>query len=158
MIHAREVLSNQFLASANDPSWYIPFLQATEGITEAQASWKPGAGMNSIAEITRHLIYWNETWQARYFKGHLDAVPSIGSNDLTFIVPAEATFAGLRAELAKVLLLWQELLAEERLDDRLEEPVGGFPGPAAWWEIVSNAAAHNAYHIGQIVVIRKLQA
>lgn len=153
MIQAKEVLGNQLLANANDPSWYIPFLQATEGITEKQACWKPGAAMNSIAELTWHLIYWNKTWQARYRKGHVDAVPPIGDNDLSFAVPAESSFAGLRAELEEVLLHWQELLAEECL----EESVGGFPEPAAWWEIISNVTTHNAYHIGQIMLLRKLQ-
>ncbi|MNE88931.1 hypothetical protein D3C80_1862880 [compost metagenome] len=52
-----------------------------------------------------------------------------------------------------MLLRWQTILAE----DSLEAQVTGFPEPAQWWEIISNAATHNAYHIGQIVYIRKLQ-
>jgi hypothetical protein len=51
-----------------------------------------------------------------------------------------------------VLLGWQPLLQE----DRLEAKAAGFPVSAQWWEIISNAAMHNAYHIGQIVFIRKL--
>lgn len=31
----------------------------------------------------------------------------------------------------------------------------GFLCRMEWWEIISNAAMHNAYHIGQIVFIRK---
>ncbi|PEO24713.1 DltD domain-containing protein, partial [Bacillus wiedmannii] len=28
---------------------------------------------------------------------------------------------------------------------------------AKWWEILANVTTHNAYHIGQIIYIRKLQ-
>jgi uncharacterized damage-inducible protein DinB len=153
MIHAKEVLEGQLLAGANDPSWHLPFIQAVEGITEEAALLKPGAGSNSIAELTQHLLYWNQTWQTRYEEGRIDVVPSIGDNNSSFILPENVTFAQLSAELLKVLLRWQELLSE----DSLETQVTGFPAPARWWEIISNAAMHNAYHIGQIVYARKLQ-
>ena len=32
-----------------------------------------------------------------------------------------------------------------------------FPVPAQWWAILGNVVTHNAYHIGQIIYIRKLQ-
>jgi uncharacterized damage-inducible protein DinB len=80
-------------------------------------------------------------------------VPFIGDNHQSFIIPDNATFAELRDRLIAVLLQWQELLTESKL----EQEVNGFPEPARWWEIISNAAMHNAYHIGQIVYIRKLQ-
>ncbi|MNB78190.1 DinB family protein [Paenibacillus camerounensis] len=153
MVHAREVLVNQLLASANDPSWYLPFMHAVEGMTEEEAFWKPGAGMHSIAELTQHLLYWNRTWQSRYEAGRMNAVPPIGDNNNSFILPENVPFGELKSGLLDVLLRWQTLLA----GDRLEAQVAGFPEPALWWEIISNAATHNAYHIGQIVYARRLQ-
>ncbi|MBY0009185.1 DinB family protein [Paenibacillus typhae] len=153
MIHAREVLASQLLAGANDPSWHLPFMQAVEGVTEEEAFWKPGAGLNSIAELTQHLLYWNKTWQTRYEAGRVDAVPPVGDNNNSFILPENVSFSELKSGLLAVLLRWQTLLAE----DSLEAQVNGFPEPALWWEIISNAATHNAYHIGQIVYARKLQ-
>ncbi|MDR2995752.1 MAG: DUF1572 domain-containing protein, partial [Bacillus cereus] len=38
-----------------------------------------------------------------------------------------------------------------------ESDVIGFPVSAKWWEVLSNVTTHNAYHIGQIIYIRKLQ-
>lgn len=152
MIHAKDVLASQLLANANDPSWHLPFIQAVEAVTEEEAFWKPGADVSSIAELTRHLLYWNETWQIRYREGRVDAVPPIGDNNRSFVIPADAAFSELRGRLLQTLLQWQTLLSEEKL----EEQVKGFPEPAAWWEIISNAATHNAYHIGQMVVIHKL--
>lgn len=153
MAHAHDVLLNQLLANANDPSWHVPFQQSVEHITEDEAFWTPANDSHSMAEIVQHLLYWNETWQTRYRESRMSAVSSIGDNQHSFIIPDNATFAELRDRLLAVLLQWQELLTEAKL----EQEVDGFPVPAKWWEIISNAAAHNAYHIGQIVYIRKLQ-
>ncbi|MCM3238811.1 DinB family protein [Heyndrickxia oleronia] len=153
MVHAKDVLSDQLLANANDPSWYLPFSDSVENLSEEEALWKPNENSNSIAEIVQHLLYWNETWQTRYQKSHLNAVPSIGNNNNSFIIPENKTFNDLKEELLKVLLQWQDLLTEEKI----ESNVIGFPVPAQWWAILGNVATHNAYHIGQIIYIRKLQ-
>lgn len=152
MVHAKDVLADQLLAGANDPSWHLPYMQAVENVTEEEAFWRPGEGLFSIAELTAHLLYWNATWQTRYREGHMDAVSPIKDNNLSFRLPPDTVFSELRGSLLQTLLNWQSLLSEEGL----EEQVNGFPEPAAWWEIISNAATHNAYHIGQIVLIRKL--
>ena len=62
------------------------------------------------------------------------------------------SFTELRQELLHVLLQWQELLTEEQLDASVE----GFPVEAKWWTLIGNVATHNAYHIGQIAYIRKM--
>lgn len=153
MVHAKDVLSDQLLANANDPSWYLPFSDSVENLSEEDALWKPNENSNSIAEIVQHLLYWNETWQTRYQKSHLNAVPSIENNNNSFIIPENKTFNDLKEELLKVLLQWQDLLTEEKI----ESNVNGFPVPAQWWAILGNVVTHNAYHIGQIIYIRKLQ-
>ncbi|TLS50095.1 DinB family protein [Paenibacillus antri] len=152
MAHAKEVLSDQLLANADDPSWYTPFKQATEGLSEADAFRKPDANVNSISEIAQHLLYWNETWQERCRASRLDAVPRISSNDASFVVPEGQDFKTLREALLKVLLRWQEELVPEKLERRAD----GFEEPAKWWQVIANVTTHNAYHIGQIVYIRKL--
>ncbi|MCZ8535302.1 DinB family protein [Psychrobacillus psychrodurans] len=153
MVHAKDVISDQLLANANDPSWYLPFSDSIRGLSEDQAFWKPNEESNSIAEIVQHLLYWNQTWQTRYQKSHVDAVPSIGNNNNSFIIPDNHSFADLKKQLLEVLLLWQELLSEEKV----ESEVSGFSGHVSWWEVLGNVSTHNAYHIGQIIYIRKLQ-
>jgi uncharacterized damage-inducible protein DinB len=153
MFHAIDVLSDQLLANANDPCWYIPFSDSVENLSEEQAFWKPNEDCNSIAEIVQHLLYWNQTWQTRYQKCHVNAVPSIGNNNKSFIIPENHTFNDLKKLLLEVLLRWQGLLTEEKV----ESDVNGFPEQVKWWEILGNASTHNAYHIGQIIYIRKLQ-
>jgi uncharacterized damage-inducible protein DinB len=153
MVHAKDVLLDQLLANANDPSWYQPFTHSIKGLSEEQAFWKPNKESNSIAEIVQHLLYWNQTWQTRYQKSHVDAVPSIGKNKTSFIIPEKHRFTDLKDQLLEVLLLWQALLQEEKVESK----VNGFAGDVRWWEVLGNVSTHNAYHIGQIIYIRKLQ-
>lgn len=149
----KDLLSDQFLANANDASWYKPFSESVENLTEKQAFWKPNENCPSIAEIVQHLIYWNQCWQTRYMKSSMDAVPSIADNKESFIIPENTTFHDLKRTLLAVLLKWDGLLSA----DKIESDVIGFPEQAKWWHILSNSTTHNAYHIGQIIFIRKLQ-
>ncbi|OKP86018.1 DltD domain-containing protein [Paenibacillus helianthi] len=152
MVQAKEVLSNQLLANANDPSWYVTFTESVQGLSEDEALWKADEDSNSIAELVQHLLYWNQTWQTRYLEASVHAVPSVESNNLTFQLPQSTSFEQLQARLLEVLLNWRRLLTEAQLAEDVLE----FPG-SQWWEIVGNVTTHNAYHIGQIVFIRKLQ-
>lgn len=153
MSYLQDVLLDQFLANANDPSWYLPFTEAVQNISEEEAFWKPAEDSHSIAEIVQHLIYWNETWQLRYQKSDFKAVESNKDNDKSFVIPKNKMFNELRERLLEVLLLWQDLLTEKQLESKVK----GFPVPAKWYELLGNSITHNAYHIGQIVYIRKLQ-
>ncbi|SEG50776.1 DinB family protein [Paenibacillus sp. UNC499MF] len=153
MVHVKDILSDQLLANANDPSWYLPFSTAVENLSEEAAFWKPSEDSNSIAEIVQHLLYWNETWQTRYRKSDVNTVPPIGNNNKSFIIPKDKKFTDLKDQLLDVLLKWQDLLTEEKV----ESDVIGFPVSARWWELLGNLSTHNAYHIGQICYIRKLQ-
>ncbi|MGE7591066.1 DinB family protein [Peribacillus sp. NPDC101480] len=153
MTNVKDIISDQFLANANDPSWYKPFSESVENLTEEQALWKPSKDSNSIAEIAQHLIYWNQTWQTRYEKSNVDAVSSIGDNNRSFLSTEYMCFNDLKKILLEVLLKWEGLLTNEKI----ESDVIGFPEKVKWWQILGNATTHNAYHIGQIIYIRKLQ-
>ncbi|EWG12307.1 DinB family protein [Cytobacillus firmus] len=153
MIDAKTILLDQLLANANDRSWYISFYESVDGLSEAEAFWKPDDSSHSIAEIVQHLIFWNETWQFRYKENQVNAVSRTTNNADTFLVRDEDTFFQLKEKLLKILLQWQELIEEEQL----LAVVNGYPVKAKWWAIISNAATHNAYHIGQLAYIRKMK-
>ncbi|MEK8197864.1 MULTISPECIES: DinB family protein [Lysinibacillus] len=152
MINAKTILLDQLLANANDRSWYISFDEAVDGLTEEEAFWKPDESSHSIAEIVQHLIFWNETWQLWYKVNEVNTSTKT-NNDDTFLVRDEETFSELKEKLLQILLQWQELIEEEQL----LSIVNGYPVKAEWWAIISNAATHNAYHIGQLVYIRKMK-
>jgi len=153
MIGAKTILLDQLLANANDRSWYISYYEVVDGLTEEEAFWKPDDSSHSIAEIVQHLIYWNETWQLRYKENQVNTSSQINNNADTFHVRDEDTFFELKEKLLKILLQWQELIEEEQL----LSIVNGYPVKAEWWAIISNAATHNAYHIGQLAYIRKME-
>ena len=153
MIHAKKVLLDQLLANANDRSWYASFHESVEGISDKEANWKFDEASHSIAEIIQHLIYWNEVWQLRYEKSSFNAARSVEDNADSFFISKDRSFVELKEQLLKVLLRWQELITEEKL----ESSVNGFPVEAEWWALIGNAATHNAYHIGQIAYIRKMK-
>lgn len=152
MVDAKTVLLDQLLANANDRSWYIPFQDAVKGITETEAFWKPDKSSHSIAGIVEHLIYWNQTWQTRYEKADASTVSGIGKNADSFLVPEDKNFETLQTELLDILLRWQDLITEKQLS----ENVKGFPVETEWWGLIANATTHNAYHIGQIAFLRKM--
>jgi uncharacterized damage-inducible protein DinB len=152
--HAKTVLLNQLLANANDRSWYLSFHESVEGVTEEEAIWKPDQESHSIAEIVQHLIHWNKIWQTRYEMSDFDAVNTLEENAKTFHATQDVPFADLKNELLDILLNWQTLITDEQ---SLDTKVQGFPVEAEWWAIIGNAATHNAYHIGQIVYLRKMK-
>lgn len=151
-MEAKTILLDQFLANANDRSWYISFHEVVEGLSEAEAFWKPDPSSHSMAEIVQHLIYWNEIWQIRYRENQVKAT-SQTNNANTFLVKDEVTFYELKEKLFHILLQWQELIEEEQL----LSIVNGYPVKAEWGAILSNAATHNAYHIGQLAYLRKME-
>lgn len=152
MTHAKAVLLNQLSSNANDRGWYVTFQEAVDGISEKEAFWKPEVESHSIAEIVQHLIYWNETWQFRYEQSNFNAIQSLEDNADSFLT-SKKTFTELKEQLLEVLLHWQELITEEKL----ESNVIGFPVEAEWWALIGNLTTHNAYHIGQIAYIRKME-
>ena len=153
MPHAKTVLLNQLLANANDRSWYLSFQESVEGVTEEEAIWKPDPESHSIAEIVQHLIHWNKIWQTRYEMSDFDAANTWEDNAKTFHITQDIQFTDLKKELLDILLNWQTLITDEQ---SLDEKVQGFPVEAEWWALIGNAATHNAYHIGQIVYLRKM--
>ncbi|MBY9081186.1 DinB family protein [Paenibacillus sp. HN-1] len=153
MIGAKTILLDQLLANANDRSWYASFYETVDGLSEAEAFWKPDDSSHSIAEIVQHLIYWNETWQLYYKENQVNAGARTTDNADTFLVKDEKAFYELKEKLLTTLLRWQELIEE----DQLLSVVNGYPVKAEWWAIISNAATHNAYHIGQLAYIRKMK-
>ncbi|MFT8322785.1 MAG: DinB family protein [Bacillus sp. (in: firmicutes)] len=153
MLNAKDILTEQLLANATESNWYASFQLAVKGLEEKEAFWKPNEKCHNIAEIVQHLIFWNATWQKRYIHADVKAVALVTNNKDTFIVPEGKEFFQLKGELLELLLAWKELFTEEQL----ESEVKGTTEPGKWGEVIAHAITHNAYHIGQIVYIRKMQ-
>lgn len=142
-------------ATFDKEGWYPPLKSALANVSAAQASWKPDAdGLHSIAELVSHLVFYKERFLFR-LQGR-EFTRTAQTNDDTFSLDQALTESSWKALVEKLeevhLQIRQRLsqLDEAGLDAaKPEEPVG-----AQVWNLV----LHDAYHTGQIIDIRKLQA
>lgn len=123
--------------------WYVPTKVALEGITAEQSNWRDSTENHSIGELVSHLVYWNEIY-LRAFKGE-DMTDFKVDNETTFLVHSEKEWQILTNKLDSIQTEWEPLILEAT-DEQLRE----------WSKEIANIQAHNAYHTGQIIYIRKL--
>jgi hypothetical protein len=140
----KSILLEQLQLTHNVKDWFAPGNAAVEGLTPEQASWKPKPDEHSVGQLTNHLVFWNQRSLAK-FKGELRSEFN-GKNDETFNSFDGKSWAAMVKQFDEVMTGWEK--AVEGADEKkLEE----------WAPTISRIATHNAYHIGQIVLIRKLQ-
>jgi hypothetical protein len=134
--------------------WYPPLTQALKGLAAEQADWRPqGDAANTIWENVQHLIFYKERLLKRLTGEEAEYPPGL-INDDTFTV----TVKGERA--------WQETLSRlETVHNGIKEQIKSLreedferpipKTPIGLW--ITNLALHDAYHTGQIMMVRKLQ-
>lgn len=141
----KSILLAQLKTTHNDQDWFVPVLKGVEGLTPEQAMWKEGNGNHSIAQLVRHLTFWN-TQQLAKFKG--EKPPAFdGNNEETFVANVDAkSWPSSVRELDDVLTALEKAI--EGADDAKLK---------SWASTIAHISTHNAYHTGQILYIRKLQ-
>jgi len=140
----RSILLEQLRTTHNQKDWFVPANVAVEGLTPEQARWIPSAGNHSVGQLAYHLVFWNREELAR-FKGEKPA-PYSGKNDDTFNNFDSKTWNDTVQQLDQVLTDWEQAVAAAD-EKKLEQ----------WAPTIARIGTHNAYHIGQIVYVRKLQ-
>ena len=138
------VLLAQLRSTHNKKEWFVPVSVALDGVSVDQAKWSDGKGNHSIGQLAYHLLFWN-TQELAKLKGEKPA-PFSGNN--------EETFNNFDAKA------WKETV--QKLDQVLSEMEKTIEGmDEAKLKTLANEIAHtgthNAYHIGQIVVLRRQQ-
>jgi DinB superfamily len=135
-------------------AWHgTTLLGSVRGVTEAEASWRPGAGRHNIWELVVHAEYWKYAVRRRLAGEPRGTFRLAGSN--WFERPA--TGASFRAEVRRLveehrrLRLTVAALAPARLARRFpgRKETPGF--------VIRGIAAHDLYHAGQIQLIKALQ-
>ena len=140
----RGVLLEQLRTTHNEADWFVPAKTAVDGLTAEQAKWSPGKGSHSVGQLAYHLWFWDARSLAS-FKGEKNPAFS-GNNEETFDNFTSAQWDDLVKKLDQVLTDWET--AVQSADDKtLAERAS----------LVAHVGAHNAYHIGQIIYVRKLQ-
>lgn len=138
------ILLDQLRTTHNQKDWFVPANIAVAGLTPEQASWTDKSGNHSIGQLAYHLVFWDSQELAK-FKGETPAKFN-GNNDETFNSFDPAKWTALVKQLDEVMTEWEK--AVETADDQKL---------AAWAPTIARIGTHNAYHIGQIIYIRKLQ-
>ena len=140
----KSVLLEQLKTTHDKQNWFVPVNSALDGVTAEQAVWTDGSGNHSIGQLANHLLFWNER-QLVKFRGEKEA-PFSGNNEETFNAFTKEQWTETVKKLNAVLSDLEKII--QNADEASLK---------SWAETIANISAHNAYHTGQIVFVRKLQ-
>lgn len=140
----RGILLEQLRTTHTQEDWFAPTSVAVDGLTAEQANWNPGHGGHSVGQLAYHLWFWDLRSLQR-FKGE-KLMAYGGNNDETFNDFTPAQWNDLVKKLNQVMSDWET--AVQNADDQKL---------AANASLIEHVAEHNAYHIGQILYVRKLE-
>jgi hypothetical protein len=127
---------------------------AVRGVSARQAAWRPAPGRKNIWDLVLHVAYWNYAVRRR-LGSRGDRFPRSPAN--------WPRVRGVPDERA-----WSDDVALLRAEhDRLVEAIGRvplkryaepFPGGKRWTlgELILGIAQHDAYHVGQIQMLKRL--
>jgi uncharacterized damage-inducible protein DinB len=153
----KEFLLEQMHSCHDQSGWFVSVDNALLGLTAEQAAWKDGSTNNSIWQLVNHLIFWNENYLNR-FRGVPDSEYT-GDNDSTFegekTGGKEDEWHETVEKLNSVLTEWENEI-KNASQEKLDQPAKKNES-YSWASYIGTINAHNAYHIGQIVTLRKQQ-
>jgi hypothetical protein len=137
----KSILLQELRETHNQKNWFVSGKEAMGGMTPEQAAWTDGKN-HSVGQLAQHLVFWNSQSLAQ-FRGEHPAQP--GDNNETFKFDPKQ---------------WDSII--KQFDDvmtKLEDVVSS-ADDAKLQKLaptVARIAQHNAYHIGEIVMVRKAQ-
>ena len=140
----RGVLLQQLHSTHDKEEWFVPLNVAVADLTAAQAKWAPPGGGHSVGQLAYHLWYW-DTRALQRIKGE-KLLAYDGNNNETFSDFNAAQWSDLQKKLDAVMKDW-ETTVEGADEATLEKNAA----------LIAHIGTHNAYHIGQILYVRKLE-
>lgn len=154
-MNAKSFLLEQLKATYNEKGWLVSFRESVQDLTAENAVLKNSSGTHNIWGIVDHLIFWNGRWLAR-LKGEAPAEMKI-DNAETFASPPPDE-KSWDEEVKKLESILSDIISIVESSDDSFLGSEAFPGyGASWYEMFAQFNLHNAYHIGQIVLLRKEQ-
>lgn len=138
----KSMLVQQLKNTHSNENWFAPTNIALADLTLEQSNWKDSTDNHSINELVAHLIFWNERVLIA-FQG--STLPDFNdNNETTFETLNEGDWQNAVKKLDSIQTVW-ERVTEKSTKRQLNE----------WSKSIADICAHNAYHTGQIVYIRK---
>lgn len=144
----------------NPPNGYKPWhggptlMGALRGIDARQAAWKPAPDRHSIWGLALHIAYWNYAVRRHFDPASKKGFSRSPSNFPEVEDPSEKAWKKdkqLIGEEHTLLTLAIQSFPEQRLDERV-------PDKNRWTykELITGVTVHEAYHIGQIQLMKRL--
>lgn len=149
----KQLLLDQYNGTYNQAHWFVPITRAVDGLTEEQANQQNAPGGHTIIELVNHLVFWNGRYLDRF-----NGIPFPkwdGINDSTFENPEHLNWEQCLQQMEQVFGSWQTAITQAT-EEKLNSPYNE-NSTHTWSAIICQLNTHNAYHIGQIVTLRKLQ-
>jgi uncharacterized damage-inducible protein DinB len=152
-------LIDQFKRAHDGDPWHgSPLKGILEGVTAAQAAAQPAGGAHSIWELVLHITAWRNEVAARA-GGKPAGTPAAGD----FPPVGEPTTVRWQAALAALDTSHQNLvtavggMSDDRMWTPTDDPRNPPPGIGdTYYETLHGIVQHDAYHAGQIALLKKL--
>ena len=135
----KSVLLMQLRETHNQKNWFVSEKEAVAELTPEQAAWSDGKN-HSVGQLVHHLVYWN-TFNLQSYKG--EHPQALSDNNDTFKFDPKEWDSTLK-QFDTVMNEWEKVV--ENADDATLGKIG---------PLVAHIAEHNAYHIGEMVAVRK---
>jgi hypothetical protein len=135
----KSILLMQLHETHNQKNWFVSSKEAVAELTPEQAAWSDGKN-HSVGQLVAHLVFWNSVNLAA-FKGEHPKQPA--DNNETFKFDPRQWDATVK-QLDSVMSELEHFV--ENADDATLEKIA----PS-----VARISMHNAYHIGEIIAVRK---
>jgi uncharacterized damage-inducible protein DinB len=125
--------------------WAASWKASLEGLTPAQAAWRPQGvhgNRHSIWQLVLHMVFWRESWLRRAATGQK---------------PSKEELAGLNfPEIADASeLAWNA--ARARFADTQEKMARALAETGPEGDILVYFLPHDCYHFGQVNMLRGMQ-
>lgn len=131
-------------------TWHGPNLkQSLRGVRAKQAAWRPARGRHNIWEVTLHAAYWKYAVRRRIDGGKRGSFALKGSN--FFVRPEKGKLNEAAWNADKALLEHEHRLMRRAIEKVLRKPRG-----MKILRMLYGVAFHDAYHAGQIRLLRRL--
>ncbi len=156
-----QTLEGEFRRALGGDAWHGPaLLELVRDVDAAAAAAHPVAGLHSIWEIVLHLTGWVRE-VVRRLEGGRPQLPAVGDWPAVD-APEAARWEAAKADLATAHDELRRAFAafpEDRLDERVGAARDATLGTGLTHaEMLSGLLQHDAYHGGQIALLKKALA
>jgi uncharacterized damage-inducible protein DinB len=145
-------ISNLYQSIYNGNPWLeVNLTNTLENVTAEQAYRKINPNLNTIWEIVNHLIQWRRNILRRV-EGEVVTAPD-HNYFVPVLDPSEAAWEQSLQNLAKSQESWN-VFFEDFNDTDLEKIYVN--NEHSYYEHIHGIIQHDVYHLGQIVILKKL--